>query len=764
MRNELPTQAQIVEELADRVAAHIEQRRPVAFDSAHKELVRYHRFLLGLSASTTPEGAPYNYAEVAGGDWRPPHQSWMMQYRRLFDLAAERIPDSDHFLVNLAYSLAQLLRLPEGLVATQAISEAVLDLFLSLMHAVQAWVTRRLVTVTGNSPVERLVLAGSDAKAHAAVLRRIVGAWESLLTHAPLMSAVARWEGKDELAQWADVQRAWPFAWSHLLNTAYCLALCVWNGDEEGALVFREALVRWPENYRFLLPDAAYLRWPELLFPDLFGQDWAAAQQGFTAIAFGPRNKVTPGTLFTTVLDGVHDDVLQLVADLLTLWVVQNQPAASLAARTAGELLAQDGVELHGAAPTPPSAGAALLRFLRFRIAGGGRRDFSYYARLDALVQLLDRLTEQDVVSGRIYTPTAIHDREQTIWADVALFSALMGNADRRATLERARALADHVALLPRGDRSLRDILYELGRYRAVAAERPPQVLRAIEMLGSETAEAQLVLGDELVAEIDEVIVRLRLDRLRALPVDPARLETWRVAVEASLLDGANLRSFPSAALDKVDTPDIGQLCTFRIPEYSKALLTDPLMTDPASNEIEYFSDRIARWADGQTLGALSGMGHVAASIDADPLDPAFWISLRPLIAETGPEPRLMLPGRFHGALIDVMVNHDTSSLADLSLAIDGPRSNGYLCRIDGVDVYIGPRDPHRALLFSGERLQRLRYGAFEDGRNVRVRFEPNPVDGIEGSLEFQFRQEMTWNDTPIFEIALPHIAEPAAA
>lgn len=766
MRSELPTQAQIIEELADRVAAQIDQRRPVAFDGALEELVRYHRFLLGLGASTTPEGAPFNYAEVAGGEWHPPHRIWTMQYRRLFDLAAERIPESDHFLGKLVYTLVRLLRLPEGLVATRAISESVLDLFPSLMHAVEAWVTRRVVSVVddGADPGRRLALAGSDAKAHAAMLRRIVGAWESLLTHSPLMSDAANTEGKDETAQWAAVQRAWPFVWNHLLNTAYCLALCVWNEDDEGAVVFREALVRWPENYRFLLPDAAYLRRPELLFPDLLEQNWAAAQQGFAAVAFSHHTQVAPGALFATALDGVHDDVLQLVADLLTLWVVQERPAKTLAAKTALELLAQVGAERHGAPPTPPPAGAVLLRFLRLQMAGGRHRGGSYGARLDALVQLLDRLTERDVVAGRIYTPTTIHDRDETLWADVALFSALMGNADRQATLDRVRALAENDGLLPRGDRSLRDILYELSRYKQVAADRPPSVLGAIEKLGSDTAEAQLVFGAEMVAEIEKVIAQVRLDRLRALPVDPARLETWRAAAEANLLDAANLVSFPSAVLETADALDIGQLCTFRFPNYPKARLTDPMMEDLASNEIEVFSARVAQWADDRTFGVLNDLDQTAASIAADPLDPAFWISLRPLVAEVGPAPRLMLPHRFHHALIDVIMDHGTSPLAELTLVNGNPRRNGYLCQIDGIDVYIEPLDPYRALLFSGERLQRLRYGALEGGGYVRVAFEPNASDDdVHGFLEFQFRQEMTWNETPIFEIALPRAPEAPA-
>src|SRR3712207_1494193 len=62
MNRDLPTPAQILEELADRVAAQIDRQAPLAFDEALDEMTRYHRFLLSLNASRTPEGAAFSYA------------------------------------------------------------------------------------------------------------------------------------------------------------------------------------------------------------------------------------------------------------------------------------------------------------------------------------------------------------------------------------------------------------------------------------------------------------------------------------------------------------------------------------------------------------------------------------------------------------------------------------------------------------------------------------------------------------------------------
>ena len=65
MRRDLPTPDAIVEELADKVAAQIDRLAPVAFDGAFRELIRYHKFLLALNVSRTPDGTAFNFADAS---------------------------------------------------------------------------------------------------------------------------------------------------------------------------------------------------------------------------------------------------------------------------------------------------------------------------------------------------------------------------------------------------------------------------------------------------------------------------------------------------------------------------------------------------------------------------------------------------------------------------------------------------------------------------------------------------------------------------
>ena len=183
MRSDLPTPEQILEELADKTATHIERRSPVAFDNALDEQIAYHRFLLALSASHGSDRSPSSYAEVAGGMVLFPHQVWIRQYRRLYERAVNCMPEDDHFIRSLAYTPIQLLPPRTDAVFPVGVVSAILDLGPMMTHRLEAWITKRTVIETAKHEAAqpRLALAGSDAKIYANVLPRIIGAWEALL-------------------------------------------------------------------------------------------------------------------------------------------------------------------------------------------------------------------------------------------------------------------------------------------------------------------------------------------------------------------------------------------------------------------------------------------------------------------------------------------------------------------------------------------------------------------------------------------------------
>ncbi|MDB5581510.1 MAG: hypothetical protein JWR80_6686 [Bradyrhizobium sp.] len=749
MRIELPTQSQIIEELVDRVAAQIDSGKPVAFDNALAELVRYHRFVLGLSASTTTEGSPFNYAEVAGTTYWAPHEQWLAQYRRLFDKAAGRIPDSPHFIGALAYNLGRLLTLPEGLIASQAVSDAALNLFLALMGSVE-----RRVTKWSDGQPEKL-LPGSDAIAYAAALREMVGGWESLFHASPDMSALDRRQGQTDEQRWKAIKSAWPFLWRHLVNTAYCVGITVWNDDVLGTSTFREALVRWPENFRYLLRNPVFLAHPSLLFPDLLDLAWEEAQTKAAALSYSHSPEIEPDELFAAIIEQVHRDVLQLVAAVLAYWTVNAKRPGELAAKTARALLAAEGAERYEQTATPPTTDMLLQRFLRLQLAGERYQSGSYGAKLDEIASRLDGLSGPEMVSGRIYSTHTLHDREQTIWGDTAILAAFIDGANVAALDQWVSELVEAEALLPEGDRSLRDLEAEVVRYHQACELKAPQVLDTIAKLGSEAPEADLHRLSEILNRVRTLIAEHRARRLRERPVDQTKLEMRRAAIDKALFDPTNLTMFPHAKVVR-DTEETGDLCTFST-RLMKARLTEPMMDVEISNEIEVLADSVADVSSQYANGALFALDAEQVESESDPTTAAFWDLVRDLAAKAGADTKLLLPARFHIPLARMARLPGDTPLTDRMIEREAVQRSDYLCTIDGVKVHLRSTDDQTAWLFSGEKLQAVHHGIIEPGHNVAVDYLPLDDDpgASEGELKIRFRQSYDWNEAPIFRIAL---------
>ena len=143
MQSSLPMPEQILEELADRTATHIERLSPVAFDNALDELLAYHRFLLELCLHRDPDGSAFSYAEIPGGKVFPPHELWIRQYRRLFARAANCMPEDDHFIRSLAYTPIQLLSPRTDAVLPVNVVAAILDFGPMMIHQLETWKTKR---------------------------------------------------------------------------------------------------------------------------------------------------------------------------------------------------------------------------------------------------------------------------------------------------------------------------------------------------------------------------------------------------------------------------------------------------------------------------------------------------------------------------------------------------------------------------------------------------------------------------------------------
>jgi hypothetical protein len=763
MRHDLPTPDDIFEELADKTAEQIELRAPIAFDRAFQEMLSYHRFLLALNSSRGSDGEPVNFAEVVGDGWHAPHQEWIRQYRRLFERAAERLSEDDHFVQSLARAPIRLLSGVGDLELSRSIVGSILDLGPMMMHRLEAWHTRR-TTVTileGQTAQPRLALAGSDATAYANVLPGIVGSWEHLLQSAPSMYGWRERDERTDVERWSSFRTSWPFLWQHLSNTAYCLAVTVWNEDDVGAEMFREALLRWPEVLQHQFDVSAELRHRRLLFPDLMKLDWSEASKRAEKLNYDYMPALTPDQLFSSMILAAHDDVVLLTAALLLFWTINEKQTSDIGGRVAKSLLRKERSENRLGSPGGRGRGlrSLFLDLLRFRLAGGGVRDGSYAAELDRLVVLLDNMTERRVVPGRIFTPSTLNGRDELLLAFVAMLVAVMPSDGDDDLKKRISGLASEEEVLPEGDRSLRDVMSELSRFRSALDQSQPQIARGVAILRSDQEDTSVLAArlGEIIGSAERVIEAERTKRLKASPVDKIKIERIRSSIEAALLsDPVKILFFDDvrvrrAALGEAAAEE--RVVTFNA--VAKAQFVEPPMESPPSRFEEYFVDASRESVVSYVWNAFRKRPRKKVAIAASIEDEAFWQDLAALIKQVGPDPVLVVSRAVEGRALRRFLYAKPADRPNLSIERRPHRDGGsYVATVQGVDVHGADFRPGVAWLFSAKALRAVYYSEIDTAaRFVNITFDTG--EELEGDLKVHLRQYLEWSATPAFEIKM---------
>jgi hypothetical protein len=764
MKHDLPSPDQMLEELADKAAAQLNKLAPVAFDAALNELTRYHRFLLSVYASETPDGAPFNYAEV-GGFFGSPHEKWISQYRRLFEAAADRLADDPDFVVKLAHIPIRLLPREGDAKLSPGVLRRIVDLGPGLVHRLEAWVTKR--TTIDNAPnasaSPRLILAGSDRKAYEGVVTEVVGAWESLLQLSPSLYGWREERRGSELERWAAFAASWPFLWRHLRNTAYLLAVAVWNEDETGTVLYRDALVRWPASFSHRIAYRAELLQRRLLFPDVLANDWDRAAARVKPLLPEYMPPPGPDPLFSATVRGAHDDVILLTAALMLFWFMTEKQVSDVGARTAAALLRREPAhaEDRDDAPVGPRSFRSLfLDMLRLELAGERFRDESYGGQLDEVVSSLDAMSERRVVPGRVYAPSTLHDREGLISPMLAILLAAAPADGDDGLRQRIDGLARDEVALPEGDRSLRNILHYLRTLSTALKTPQPELRRAVLGLKPDKDfEASVTALRTIIDDGITVIEAQRLERLKQRPVDPAKLERMRVAVEGALLtapaDISFFRDFELSGRPHADGTDLRDY-TVSINGIGKGELVDPPMEPESSNLIEIVAKMACQGAANRVWGLFTRRPRESMTVAGRIEEEAFWRTIAQTVRRVGPEPVLLVSRQASSRLHHRFLYPAQADKPNLKIERKPREDTGgfYIATVEGVDIYSADFDPGTAWLFSARALHAVTYAAL-DAKNHRVDLTFEPGQEMKGALRIRFIQSAVWADYPIFDIRL---------
>lgn len=757
MKTELPLPAEILEELAEKVLVQIDRLSTTAFASALDEMIEYHRFLLEAYGSRTREGVSFSYAEIS--DWiEPPHQSWMRQYRRLFERAAFHIDEDPDLISTLARTP---IRLIEGLApnSSAAITGSVLDLGLILVGRLENWLTQRVSRKSSSFPEgsQSVELRGSDKTAFKDVIIDVVGAWERLIQFAPSMFGFNELKAANSTRQWYEISRSFPFFRHHLRNTAYFLAAATWNEDEIGAAYFEEALVRWTDSFDYALPDDFYGMRRLLLFPSLVETDWKTATDQIREIEGSASPfPIEPFPTFKVLLHGMHTDVILITAAVLLRWYIEGKQNSETLLKVVSRLLikrATDEDEIRK--QSLPGFKSLFLQIVRMEAAGQRLSRASYGSTLDELAAFLDQMSERDVVSGRIFTPSTIHDRDGLRLSILTLLLATLKQNVQESLVKEIDALAMNEKGFIQGDRTLADLIAFFDRMAETLISNQDRLGVATRYLSPElNVESAVIQLEGLFKEASGVIQRRRTERLKSRRVEPSAVERIRKRAEdAMLIYPAGVQVFEGFEIlrDSHFLPEF--LRETRVNKLPKGVFTSPAMAwnwmDLDESILSGIGLWIARLVDVDFWSRKRSISRTRHEFGS----PQFWKLLRKLKQQVGPRPSLLLSTQDQIRMVLGWTHQlEKAPTSNVKMRPKSERGTRYLASVDEIDIYggsskIGP------LVFSGKALKSITYHPVDEAYHAISLHDVVDEDPWQFSLVTRISQQLVWSDEPIFEI-----------
>ncbi len=754
----LPVPSDLLEELADKVIEAIDGLAVKRFDAALDEMIEYHAFLLDAYSTQTEEGEPFSYAQIDANWFGGPHQQWIREYRRVFDRAVSRIGQETEFATTLAGLPLRLLGARIEKLSPPVVS-AVLDLSAILASRLEDWLSRHvsIVNAPGQSASPRLSLAGSDKSAFSDVLFDFIGAWEGVIQFVGSLYKLKDAESRGPDEQWRRLANSWPFLQHHLRNTAYFLALAIWNEDEIGAERFRESLVRWPAVFQFQLADPYYSAFGRYLFPDLFSLSWSEAKAKVNRIEGDDFERgVTPLALGATILRHVHDDALILTSAVLLRWIIGEKQSTNIGAQVATRLLAKELADADDSLiQNDMGFGSIFFELLRIELGGDLHSDEGYGKTLDGFVSSLDQMSERRVVPGRVFTPSTIHGRDDLLIPFAILLvlkSPLRGDEN---VLSRLSELIKVEERLPRGDRSLFDLIKFLDRFVAILADGGGHLQRPLALISQdENYEQRIGNLREIFTGAIALIKTHRTEKIKALPKDMGALERIRLAGESAIVTSLPIWVFHGFVTEK-DSGGREAAVTERaiLAGLPKGMFTRPMMEYSWTGLDETIVERIKSLATQSVWQSFYKRKRQSLVVNVEPINPIFWKMAAAFKHQVGIEPVLLLPDHYRDEVLKWLYSpgQKPDSVLIERKSKGERQSGGYIATIEGLDVFSGGIDGN-SVLFSSATLKSVRYGLVEN-ENLLQLIPVDEDDPWKMSLKMKFAQLVEWDGSTIIEI-----------
>ena len=601
-----PGPSNMLEELADKVIGQMDRLAVTSFQGTLEEMIDFHRYLIEAYETRDQHGQTFSFAEI--GDLIALHEEWIREYRRLFERATKYIGRENDFVETLFRVPFRLLP-PDGRHFSPVVTTRLLDLVNIFVHCLEAWLTERRTYETGAESDEAAVprVAGSDKHAYEKVIMSLVGTWEDTLQ---IVDHVFGWRHREiePAEQWRRFADSWPFLRQHLRNSAYLLAVAVWNEDEIGAGYYAEMLLRWFDRLQYELEDD-YDLIKTLLNPDLLDKQWSDALASLEAMVHFPSlDQPSPSGVFSAIVQNALSDTIVISAGVMLGWFIERQQDTDIAPRIVSRLLS-------GAVPDDDTHRVRretgfqpfCLQLVRIYTSSERFEQQGYGHWLDGLVGTYDSMSERRVVPGRVYSPSTRDGRHDLLMPWLACLIAQMPEEGDAEVVTAVSQLTNKEDIFTHGDRTLRGLLYHLLRFKsAMGSEHHEYLGRGATALNPATRidvrSGRLV---PILNGIIEAIEAQRRERLQSRSIDEGKLHSIREQVEQALTSesgGIEVFSDFTITREAADFPD--KECT--VNQIKKGYLTEPEMAQEPTNIWEVFTRSVQNFSTGHIWIGLS--------------------------------------------------------------------------------------------------------------------------------------------------------------
>ena len=751
-----PRPTDLLEELADKVIGQMDRLAVTSFETALDEMIDFHRFLIEAYETSDQTGKAVSFAQI--GEWSAPHQDWIREYRRLFERAAQYIGRENDFIDILIRVPFRLLP-RDGRKAAPDVTTGLLDLVNILVHRLEAWLTRHRTYETAPAESQPAVsrFAGSDKQAYEEVVMRVVGAWEDTLR---LVDHIYGWRRREiePAEQWRRYSASWPFLARHLRNSAYLLAVSVWNEDGIGANYYSEMLLRWFDVLHHELEEDYHLT-KTLLTPDLLEKEWVDALDSLAPMVREPSwDQPIPAGVFAVIIQNALADAVVVAAGVILAWFIEGRQDSDIAPRIVSRLL-RDAVEDNGTYRLRRETGFRPLMLSLVRIHAAGpryeREGYSYW--LDSLVESLDSMSERRVVPGRVYSPSTRNGREDILMPWLACLLAFTPpGGDENATQAISR-LTEREEAFAKGDRSLRDLLYDLRKARSGLAPENHEYLGR----GALALQQNLQIEEQaatLASVLDSIIYAIeaqRAERLSSRPIDEAKLNTVRRQVEQALItDRGGIEIFEGFKI-VVESGEFPNR-EYTVPQIEKGFLTYPEMAQEPVNLWEVVTTSVQNFAARHVWSHFSQRARRVIEVHDEVSYLAALMDEAQRILQAGQQPVLLVRSWSDPAWIREWFGWSGERPEGLRVTRkDDVQTGRYVGTVNDIDVYRVECQPNQSLLLRADFLRMVRYGTNIDGEVVDLAFVEGQGEEA-GALVFHFSQETEWAEDKIVVLRYP--------